>query len=282
MANTKKVRDDIIPLKAGIVRVIPLDANGNPLYAQAITTNRDFLTSTQITVSRTTETLANGNGSDKEMPTDETYSLALITNSYNPKFHALLSNKDVAREVKPILYDTTVTVEELQPSISWGFKFAEGKYAPVASEDGAYHFEIRDNYGNLFEDISGKSAGALGEGNYKYDSDTKTLSFAEQYKNISFDCIYYIAGTDGEGYQSRAILQTKTFMIETMGEVQSASTGERLRYYSRMERAVVSGDLPNIMTQKSLTNSMTYNFKSAPVPTGVRVFYDSFTPISEA
>lgn len=282
MANTKKVRDDIIPLKAGIVRVIPLDANGNPLYAQAITTNRDFLTSTQITVSRTTETLANGNGSDKEMPTDETYNLALITNSYNPKFHALLSNKDVAREVKPILYDTTVTVEELQPGTSWGFKFAEDKYAPVASEDEAYHFEIRDTYGNLFEDISGKSDGALGEGNYKYDSDTKTLSFAEQYKNISFDCIYYIAGTDGEGYQSRAILQTKTFMIETMGEVQSASTGERLRYYSRMERAVVSGDLPNIMTQKSLTNSMTYNFKSAPVPTGVRVFYDSFTPISEA
>ena len=282
MATTKKVRDDIIPLKAGIVRIIPLDANGNPIYAEAITTNRDFLTSTQITVSRTTETLANGNGSDKEMPTDETYNLALITNSYNPKFHALLSNKDVVRSAKPILYDTTISIVEIDVGTAWGYTFAEDDYAPVANEDGAYHFEIRDSYGNLFEDISGQLEGELAEGNYKYDPDTKTLSFAEQYENISFDIVYYIAGTNGEAYQSRAILRTKTFMIETMGEVQSASTGEQLRYYSRMVRAVVSGDLPNIMTQKSLTNSMTYNFKSAPVPTGVRAFYDSFTPISEA
>ena len=31
MATPKNVRNDLIPMKAGIVRVTPLDANGNPI-----------------------------------------------------------------------------------------------------------------------------------------------------------------------------------------------------------------------------------------------------------
>lgn len=281
MANTlKKVRDDIIPLRAGIVRLTPLDANLAPDYSKAITTNRNYLTSTQVTVSRTSESLANGNGQDKEMPTDETFTLALITNSYNPDFHATASGLEVVadEQIIPVLRDNTITVTKTLETYT--YVFPEDENAPVASPDGKYHFEIRDSFGNLFKDITDGDEEVLGEGNYQYDPDTKTLTFAAQYENVSFKCVYYIAATGSKAYQAPTTLKTATFQVEVMGEVQSADSGEHIRYYAKMARAVISGDLPNIMTQKSLTNSMTYTFKTSPVPEGMTAFYDSFTPIT--
>ncbi len=276
-----KIKQDLIPLKSGIIKVTPIDVAGNPDYSKSVTTARNFVTSTQITTSRTTEDLANGNNEDKTYPTSEKFLLSIETNVYNPDFHTTISGvikEKVASGV--MLYDTTIIPKDLSSGSSYGVKFEENDLTPVASEDKKVHFEIRDSYGNLFADISGASGSpTLGELNYKYDADTKTLTFDKQYENQMLSCVYYVAANKGVSYKSNPILKTDTFMIEVFGEMQSAETGEQFRYYSKLLRATVSGDLPNIKTQKSIQNPITYNFVSAPVPQGLSVWEQKFEPI---
>lgn len=268
MATSKQVRNDLIPLKAGIIRIIPLDENGDPKFAEAVTTQRNFLTSTQVTTTRTSETLANGNGSDKDYPTDEKYNLALVTNIFDQKFHNTLAGSKIVESPMPILYDTTVTVP------------AESEYTvdltahePVASSDGKIHIEIRDTYGNLLEQVDASVA----EGKFKYDSDLKTLTFDTSSAGKSYSCVYYVAGTAGEAFESSPILANPQFMVEVYGEMQSANYGGTTLMYERILRATVSGDLPNVTSQKSISAPITYNFASAPVPQGKSAFYQSFT-----
>lgn len=275
MADTKQVRNDLIPLKAGIVRLTPLDANGNPIYAQAITTKRQFLTSTQITTTRSSETLPNGNGSDKDFPTDERHTLALTTQTYDPKFHSMLSGSDKVENPTPILHDTTIT-----PNDTGSVTFT-GSDVPVAAPndpDSKIWFEIRDAYGNLLNETEDTVTATT----YKYDADTKTLTFASTMANIALSCVYYVAATSGEAYQASPILRNKQFQIEVFGEMQSADYGDITQYYAKMPRATVSGDIPRVTSQKSISAAITYNFQSAPVPQGMSAFYDSYTPQTTA
>lgn len=274
MATPKKVRNDLIPMKAGIVRVTPLDANGNPITEKAYSTKRDFLTSTQVTTTRTSETLANGNGSDKDFPTDEKYTLALVTNTYDPKFHKMISGDLSEESPEPVLFDTTISVPSETP-----YEVDLTDNPPVASADGKFYLEIRDSYGNAFTQAD---ATVESEYQFKYTDSTHKLTFHESAAGLNLSCVYYIAGTNGEAYKSNPILQNPQFQIEIMGETRSADTGESIRYYAKMLRGVVSGDIPRVTTQKSISNAITYNFASAPVPQGLSAFYDSFTPIAEA
>lgn len=267
MATNKKVKNDLIPLRAGVVRIIPLDAASKPIYDKAYTTNRQFLTSTQVNTTRTSETLANGNGSDKDYPTDERYTLALVTNTYDPKFHAVISG-DVEATPVAILKDTTI----IPANGSYVFKDGD---VPVESDDGVVHMEVRDSFKNLLTDAG---TSELSADTYKYDPDTKTITFDSSRDNTEISVVYYVAGTDGEAYQSSPILQSKQFRIEIYGETQSAETGQQIKYFARMLRATVSGDLPRVTTQKSISAPITYNFQSAPVPEGMSAFYESFTP----
>lgn len=267
---TTNVRNDLIPLKSGIVRLIPLDANGDPIYKAAITTQRNFLTSTQVTTTRASETLPNGNGSDKDYPTDEKFNLALVTQIYDPKFHNTLAGSVTAGAVLPIPYDTTITVTNNADAYEVDLTEKE----PAASPDGKYYFEIRDSYGNLLEQVDTTVA----EGKFKYDSDTKKLSFDASAENKSYSCVYYVAATGGEAYESNPILSNPQFMIEVYGEMQSANYGGTVLLHERMLRATVSGDLPNVTSQKSISAPITYNFASAPVPQGKSAFYQAFVP----
>lgn len=269
----KKVKSDLIPLRAGIVRLTPLDANGTPIRSAAITTKRDFLTSTQVSTTRNTESLANGNGQDMEKPLDETFNFALNVNVFDPKFHKTLQGFLLVNEgeEKPFLNDITVIPTKAEANAT--FKFTSGE-EPVAVDNGKYYFEIRDAYGNLLE--SNESSSSLAEGKYHYDPDTKTLSFAESYADVALSCVYYITGAGAEGYKANPVLSTPRYMLEVFAEMQSASSGEVVDYYAFMPRAISTGDLPNVTSQKSITNAITYNFKSAPVPEGVSPFEEYF------
>lgn len=272
MPNANKVRNDLIPLKAGIVRLTPLDENANPIYAQSITTKRQFLTSTQITTTRTSESLPNGNGSDKEFPTDERHTLALVTQTYDPKFHAMLSGSEVVSAPKPILHDTTVV-----PNDS-GEVVLDNNAEPVAAPndpDSKIWFEIRDAYGNLLEETTSEVNDAT---QYKYDSGTKTLTFDTSLANVALSCIYYVSANTGDAYQASPILKNRQFQVEVFGEMQSADYGDTTQYYACMPRATVSGDIPRVTSQKSISAAITYNFQSAPVPQGMSAFYESYTP----
>lgn len=269
---TQKIRNDLIPLKAGIVRLTLLDEDGDPLYKIPYTTQRNFLTSTAVATTRASETLANGNGSDKDFPTSETYTLTLVTNIFDQKFHNYLAGSIVPSKILPILFDTTVTVPSATP-----FEVDLTSNPPVAMDDGNVYFEIRDAYGEQLTTPEGEAA--LAEGNYSYDPDTKKLTFHSSAAGKSFSCVYNVAGTGGEAFASNPILKSPQFRLEVYGEMQSANYGGTTRLYELMPRATVSGDLPNVTTQKSISAPITYTFASAPVPQGISSFYQSFTPM---
>lgn len=270
---TSKVRNDWIPMKAGIARITQLDENFNPMWGHSITTKRDFVQSITKTTSSTSETLPNGNGQDKEFPTDETRNLAVATDTYDQRWHAVVSGFKKVDTPRPIMYDTTI--KPVKGTGNAEYTFAD--QMPVAGEDGKEHFEIRDSYGNLLTQSESDTTGQ----NYTYTSGEHKLKFAEEYAGKELSCVYYIAGTGGEAYESPTTIRSRVFQIEVMGEIMSASTGEPARYYCCLKRANVSGDIPDVTTQKSRVNTLTYNFKSAPVPVGVSPFYESITPIVE-
>lgn len=270
--STKTVRNDLIPAKSGIVRITPYNTDGTLAPEKAYTTKRNFLTSTQITITRTSETLPNGNGADKDYPTDEKYNLAVVTQTFDPKFHNIISGSIIVASPEPILYDTSVTV----PS-SGTYEVDLTDNEPVAAHgSSAPVIEVRDVYGNQLTSTDSTVA----EGQYKYDSDTKKLSFDASAAGQTFTLVYYVASTDGEAYQADTVLKNPEFMIEVFAETQSAESGETILYNARITRGVVSGDIPHVMTQKSINNAITYNFSSAPVAQGQTAFYDSFTPAS--
>lgn len=278
MATQNKVRPDLIPLKAGVVRLTPLDANGNPIYDKSYTTKREFLTSTQITTTRTSETLPNGNGSDKDFPVDEKHNLALVTQVYDKKFHAMVAGFEDVDIPKPSIYDTTIVPD------SSGEVDLTGDHEPVAAPsdpDGKIRFEIRDSFGNLLEEVSSEVSDST---QYKYDSDTKKLTFDTSLANVALSCVYYESVQDkgGVAYQASPTLKQNRFQVEVFAETRSADTEEEVRYYSCMYRATPSGDIPQVTTQKSLSSPITYNFQSAPVPVGMSPYYVSFTPTTTA
>lgn len=273
MANSTKVPNDIIPAKAGLVRVIPVKTDGTLDRANAYTTKRNFLTSTQVTITRTSETLPNGNGSDKDYPTDEKYNLAVVTQTYDPKFHSMISNKEKVTTPRPRLYDTSITVPA---TTAYEVDLTDNE--PVAVDGEAKPvLEIRDQYGNLLT----VTDSTVSEGSYKYDPDTKTLTFDASAAGLTFSAVYYVASTGADGYQASPILRSPQFQIEIMAETQSADTGEIVYYNAVMTRAVVSGDIPNVTSQKSINNAITYNFTTAPVAQGVSAFTETFTPESQ-
>ena len=89
------VMGDYVPYEAGVVIITPLDKNGVPDKSRAVATQRDFLQSTQTSETRTMETLANGNGNDKPFATGAQFKIAVISNVYDPRFHALAANRTI-------------------------------------------------------------------------------------------------------------------------------------------------------------------------------------------
>lgn len=279
-AKQNTVRKDLIPYEAGVVIVTPLDANKKPDYSRAVATQRDFLTSTQTSVTRTTETLENGNGQDKEFITGESYGLTVTGNTYNPDFHAVIAGR-IQNSVDSVLMPTEVTYNlDKAPTEEYlEIKFgAEGDVTkePAADPDGEYFFIVEDSYGNRL--IPGD---APAEGVYHYDSDTKALQFDASYSEQAMRVVYKFAVEGGLETKSNPILQQPEFQIETFGIRMSAGTDQKYRTYIKIARAVVTGDLSEQPTQKAKTAPITYTFASTPVPAGVSVYTEIETPYEE-
>lgn len=275
-----EIRTDLLPYKAGIVRIVPLDKYGVADYAKAYTTLRNFMVSTQASEGRTTETVANGNGQDAEYPTGNNYTLAVGINVYDPKFHALLAGTELLATPTPILIDGTAIPKAAGEMSGSEVTYTFTKNFPVKLSEGDAKewIEVKDVFGNIFTDISGaEEPPALGEKNFKYDSSKHQLSFDKRYADQIFNINYYILDATAETYSAPDTPAIRTFQVETMGEMVSADTGEVIRVYQKIARATVSGDLPNVTTQKQKQNTITYNLKSAPTPSGISPFVQTFS-----
>lgn len=281
-AKTTTVRKDIIPYRAGVVILTPLDANKKPDYSKSVATEYDFLTSTQTSVTRESETLANGNGQDKDYTTSETYTVTVIGNTYNPIFHAVVTGRIETLPTKTLVpteinYNLPATVPE---SGSLGISFgADGDFTtkPAADDDGNYNFIVEDSYGNVLVRRDTPEHGA-----YSYDTDTSTLEFSNDYTAALIRVIYWYEDTDSIQYASNPILQQPEYQVQIFGLSQSASTGDTYKVITTLKRATATGDVTDQMTQKSKSAPITYTFSSTPVPEGVSVYTQILTPVSSS
>lgn len=278
--RAKEVRNDIIPYRAGVCILTILDKNKKPDYTRSVATEYEFLTSTQTSVSRSTETLANGNGQDKEYILDETYNLTVVGNTFNPIFHGVATGRIEALPTKTLVpkqftYSLPGSPEDGQSTFS--IEFGEGKASeqePGADSDGNYNFIVEDSYGNTL--IRSEQAYF---GTYVYDSDTKSIHLSSEYANAEIRVIYYYESENSVQYRSNPILQQPEYQIDTFGVFQSAGTSEKYMVHTRILRGTVTGDVSEQTSQKSKSAPITYTFKSTPVPEGVSVYTQTFTPL---
>lgn len=279
MARTSTVKDDLIPYSAGVVVLTPLDENWKPDYTQSVATPHNFLQSTQTTSTRTTETLPNGNGQDQDYPTDETFNFTVVSNVYTPVFHNAAAGRIETLPKQILIWNefTHNLPQANEDSSTLEITFGAGKdreELPSADENGNYNFVVQDGYGNVLVRREQPVFGA-----YTYDEDTHALQFSAEYANALIRVLYQVESTDSLVYASDPILKQPRYQIETFGISQSASSGTTYQVYQKFARATTSGDFPEPPTQKSKSASMTYNFKTTPMPEGVSAYIKVITPL---
>lgn len=277
-AKVKTFKNDLIPYDAGVVILDPIDTKtGLPDYTRSVATTRDYLTSTQVSVSRTYETIENGNGQDTEYPVSETYTLTTTGNVYNPIFHGVVSGQietlpSSALMPHEVTYNFPSTIEEGDTlSLTFG---KDGPLpndpVPAADDRGDVNFIVEDIYGNNLTRLDTPELGA-----YSYDSDKNALEFSNDYLGTQIRVIYSYASTNVIQYSSNPIIQNPQYQVRVFGNRQSASTGETVPFMEKIARATASGDITGQASQKSKSAPITYTFTSAPVPVGTSVYTNS-------
>lgn len=277
------IKKDIIPFRAGVVILTPLNKKTRkPDYALSTASKYDFLTSTQTSVTRTTEMLANGNGQDKEYILDETYNLTVVGNTFDPVFHGVVTGRLEAiptNTLVPRQFTFNVPPEPEAGQSTFRIEFGTDKIEPVpaADSDGNYNFIVEDSYGNTLMRAEQTSLGT-----YMYDPDTKSISLSADYKDEEIRVIYYYSSSNSLEYRSNPILQQPEYQIDVFGVSTSASTNEKYLVHTKILRATTTGDVAEQTTQKSKSAPITYTFRSTPVPENVSAYVQTFTPMNDS
>lgn len=279
-ARTTTVRKDLIPYQAGVIILDPLDENKQPDYTRSVATGTDFLTSTQVSITRTTETLENGNGQDKEFIISENYTLTATGNVFNPVFHGVVTGQIETLPEKTLMpyelsYNLPLTGDTgTMLTLAFGDKGpVPDAPIPAADENNNVNFVVEDSYGNVLTRMEEPEFGT-----YAYDDDTNTLEFSEDYKGALIRVIYSYAVTNAIRYASNPILSNPEYQVRIFGIRQSASTGDSYNFLEKIARATATGDITNQATQKSKSSPITYTFSSTPVPKGTSVYTAEYVP----
>lgn len=269
--QNKTLYRDMIPYRAGIVRITPLDSNFSPLYDQVYTTGRDFLTSTQRSTTLSYDTFFNSNGDASDYITQRRENLTLTTQIYDPRFDAIISGKELVKSTIQSIKD----IEILLPAGSAYYIFQNESYYPVESSDGKIHLEIRDPAGIKYDEVNS----APSSNQYKYTQNKHTIEFSKENYDRILSCVYYVETPIQEAYNPDPLLGNSVFMIEAFGEMQSASNGIKQSCYTCIKRATFSGELNGVKRQKSINNEISYTFVSAPFKRGDSVCTELFSAI---
>lgn len=277
-ARTSQIHKDLIPYNAGVAILAPLNKNKKPDYTRAVATKYDFLTSTQTSVTRTTETLANGNGQDKDFVIDERYTVTVIGNTFDPVFHSAVTGRiETLPEKELIPEQVTQNLSETAEGGTLEITFGTGKdieQLPAQDSDGNYNFVVEDSYGNTLVRADSPVFGA-----YSYDPEAKALQFSSEYAGAEIRVIYWWEDEESLRYDSNPILQQPEYQLQTFGITMSASTDEKYKVVTTVKRCTATGDIADQITQKAKSAPITYTFQSTPVPEGVSVYSQVFTKI---
>lgn len=279
-AKTTTVPKLLIPYEAGVSIVTPLDLNKRPNYIRSVATQKNFLSQTQLSETRTTEELENGNGQNKTMVTGVTYNLTVTSNVLNIVYHNMVAGRLETLPEKTLVMDEfTWFLPETAPDEGLTISFGKGKdheREPAPDDDGAYWFIVEDSYGNPLVRLDTAEFGA-----YSWDADTKVLRFDDAYAGAAIRVIYRYASSNSIRYDSNPILSQPEFQLDNFGLMRDAESSRTFRVHERLLRATQTGDLSGMATQTSISAPITYSFQSSPVPAGVSVYSVTYTPVDD-
>lgn len=280
MAKMSTVPGALVPYEAGWVIATPLDANHREMWDRSVSTQDNYLQSTQLTESVTTEELENGNGQNKVMVTSKTQTLTVTSNVYNKVFHNMVAGNLETLPAKANMLDVftwnlPATAPESGLKITFGAS-GDHKREPAPNADGEYFFIINDSYMNNLVRRDTPELGA-----YSWDEDTKTLSFSNDYAGAEIRVTYEYESENIIHYESNPILSQKEFRIDVFGTTVDPNTDRKVKKHECIKRATLSGDVPGMPTQKSRAASMVYTFSSAPVPAGVSPYFCDMEPLDD-
>lgn len=262
--QSKTVYRDMIPYRAGIVRITPLDDNLSPIHSQVYTTQRDFLTSTKRSTTFSYDTSYNVNGEPSDYITNRRENLELTTQIFDPRFDALVGNKTSISYDVPRLVDITIVLE---PGVS--------SYTLPSNERSPYDLdtiEIRDASGYGLR----LNQAVTNEDDFYYYEDYRQFVFYPSDSYRIFHCIYHCYESSQESYASNSVLKNTVFMVEAFGEMYVASNGNKQGYYTVLPRATLNGELTGGTRQKGIDAQITYSFSSTQVKRGTSPCYESF------
>lgn len=279
-AKTTTVPKLLIPYEAGVSIVTPLDLNKRPNYIRSVASQKNYLSQTALTETRTTEELENGNGQNKTIVTSVVYNLSVTANTLSITYHNMVAGRIETLPNKTLVMDEFTwflpsTAPEEGLTITFG---TDGDHAkePAADENGDYWFIVEDSYGNPLVRLDTPEFGA-----YSWDKDLKQLRFSDEYAGAAIRVIYRFASTNSIRYDSNPILSQPEFQLDNFGIMSDAESDRKFRVHERLLRATQTGDLSGMATQKSISSPITYNFQSSPVPAGVSVYSVTYTPIDD-
>lgn len=281
-AKTTNVPKQLVPYEAGTVVVTPIDTNTfRPIYDQSVMTQHNFLASTQVTESTTTEEIENGNGSNATVVNSKQWSLTVTSNVMNIVFDNFVRGNieklpDKVLAFSEFTYQLPTTVPEDGLSITFGAN-KDREPVPAAEDSGEYWFIVEDSFGNPLVRLDTPQHGA-----YSWDADTKTISFSADYAGAAIRVMYRYATTDSIQYESNPVLSQRLFQIDTYGTTVDLTTNEKVYKHERLVRASLSGDVSGLTGQKSRSTSITYTFNSQAVPAGVSAYSSDWHKITDS
>lgn len=261
---SKTVYRDMIPYRAGIVRITPLDSSFNPILSQTYTTQRDFLTSTKRSTTYGYDTSYNINGEPSDYISSKRENLEVTTQIFDPQFDALVSNKSSIVYDSPRLADITIVLNPGKTE----YTLSEFDRSPSDLDS----IEVRDSYGKALR----LNQALTNENDFYYDQATRTFSFYPMNTYRIFHCSYHCHEPVQEVYASNPIVKNNVFMLEAFGEMMVASNGIKQGYYTLIPRATINGDITGGTRKKGVDASITYNFSSTQVKRNSSPCYESF------
>lgn len=274
MAKNTMRRDLVFPV-AGHFMLIPYSSNGMTDLTRAYMSTVGVVQSISRDSTLNTVTLTDGNSvyAAAEFVTTQDGTMTYTLGTYDPELEALVSGADFKsgdatdKEMWAFLpFNITSTTKE---------KVFEETGHPISIDQIA----VKDEFGNVF--TKGESSSGLTEGQFYYDTGTKTLSFSENDAGRSVYVAYAYEGANVTSIEYKENPKLTTFMAVVIGNTKDKDESSEQRVNIVVDRCTVSGSVTPPTQSNDPTTGWTLTTKVMKSRTGQKPIKIKFEPIVE-
>lgn len=270
------LRNDLTTSQAGDVTVIKINADGTEgEYARTFSR---FAISFGHSTSKETTEFNTGTGNNITLTASETDTFALVTNGFNPDFHALVTNKIVRKnQMQRVLKSEDVLIAKAgtDPDFTYSYTWA-GETAPTLETNGSLKlYVINETLGGIaLQQTKATEGTPLSYDQYSYDVSTKTLSVSKEHSGNTLTVKYMIDKVGVTSQESSDSISNAEFKIIAETVLQSVSGSTLYINQRTVARGKLTGDYNGLTLQKDANNEITYTFTAQEPPSGEKKYND--------